>query len=260
VSARALWVSLVVAARRSAADRGGLAFSAGFEAMVVIVLGALWQAATAAHGGQVAGYSAVALGWYVAMAESAAVPIDVRLIEHVGTDIADGTITAERLRPVAVLGVRVATEVGRALPRLAACVVVGGAVTLLLRGAPPDAPALALAAPALVLAIAVNVVAQHAVAAAAFWVRDARSAWFLYTKLVFILGGLLIPLEALPHGLEVTAKALPIMAVAYVPARLASGHREPLLLLEQVAWLVVCGALAALAFAAGERRLRTVGG
>jgi ABC-2 type transport system permease protein len=98
------------------------------------------------------------------------------------------------------------------------------------------------------------------VAAIAFWVRDAGSAWFLYSKFVFVLGGMLIPLELLPHGLEVTAKALPIMAVAYVPARLASGHREPLLLLVQLAWLVAGVALASWAFAAGERRLRRVGG
>jgi ABC-2 type transport system permease protein len=257
---RPLRISASTAARRSAADRGGLAFTAGFDAMVVVVLAALWETATAAQGGEVAGYSAVALGWYVAMAEAAVVALDIRLIENIGRDIADGSITAERLRPVSVLAVRVATELGRALPRLAVCVVVGGGLALALRGAPPDGAALALAAPALVLAVAVNLVIQHAVAAAAFWVRNAGAGWFLYHKLVFVLGGMLIPLEVLPHGLEITAKVLPIMAVAYVPARLAAGHREPALLLVQAGWLVVCTALAAVVFTAGERRLRTVGG
>jgi ABC-2 type transport system permease protein len=259
-AARPLLVTAAVSARRSAADRGGLAFTAGFHAMVTVVLGTLWHAATVARGGPIAGYSATALGWYVATSEAAFVALNIRLIEEVGRDIGDGTVTAERLRPAPLLAVRVAAEAGGTLPRLAVCAVVGAGLSLTLRGAPPDGWALLLAAPALVLAVVVNLVVQHAVAGIAFWVRDARSTWFLYSKLVFVLGGLLIPLEALPHGLSVTAKALPIMAVAYVPARLASGHVEPVLLLVQLGWLVAMGAVAIAVFAAGERHLRRAGG
>jgi hypothetical protein len=48
--------------------------------------------------------------------------------------------------------------------------------------------------------------------------------------------------------------------MAYVPGRLASGHVEPALLAGQLAWAVVLVGVAALAFAAGERRLQAVGG
>jgi ABC-type uncharacterized transport system permease subunit len=48
--------------------------------------------------------------------------------------------------------------------------------------------------------------------------------------------------------------------MAYVPARLASGHVEPRLLGEQLAWLAVLAVVAAAAFRAGERRLQVVGG
>jgi hypothetical protein len=48
--------------------------------------------------------------------------------------------------------------------------------------------------------------------------------------------------------------------MAYVPARLASGHVEPWLLLEQLAWLAVLAAAAVAMFDAGERRLQVVGG
>ena len=50
------------------------------------------------------------------------------------------------------------------------------------------------------------------------------------------------------------------MAMAYVPARLASGHVEPQLLAVQLGWLVVLIAVAHTVFAAGERRLQVVGG
>ena len=62
-------------------------------------------------------------------------------------------------------------------------------------------------------------VALWALAASAFWLRNAGSAWFLYQKLVFVLGGMLIPLEVFPSGLETVCRYLPFQAMAYAPAR-----------------------------------------
>jgi ABC-2 type transport system permease protein len=260
MSPRAFRVTMATAARRSAADRGQLALALGFYLVVVTVLSALWRAAAEAGGGEVAGYSAVALTWYIAASEAATVALNVRLIEIVGDDIASGAVATELLRPASVLGVRVASAIGYALPRLGACAAVGVAVSLVTAGAPPSGAGLALAVPALVLGVACNLAAQHAFAAAAFWIRDARSTWFLYQKFVFILGGMLLPLEVLPDWLSRVAVALPFAAMAYTPARLASGHVEPHLLLVQLGWLGVLSLLAAGAFAAGERRLQVVGG
>jgi ABC-2 type transport system permease protein len=253
-------VSARTAAQRVLAERGGMGVSIGFYLIVVAVLAGLWRAAAHANGGAIAGYSAVALTWYIATSESVTVALNIRLISDVGEDIASGAIAVELLRPVSVLGVRVVSEVGRALPRLGALVVAGAVLATATAGGPPRPAALALAVPSVVLAIACNVVAQHAFAAAAFWLRDAGSAWFLYQKLVFVLGGMLIPLEALPSWLRGVAAVLPFRAMAYIPARLASGHVEPLLLVEQVAWLGVLCVVATAVFGAGERRLQVVGG
>jgi ABC-2 type transport system permease protein len=77
---------------------------------------------------------------------------------------------------------------------------------------------------------------------------------------VFVLGGMLLPLEVFPGWLESITRLLPFRAMAYAPARLASGHLEPGLLLEQVGWLAVLTVVAIAAFGAGERRLQVVGG
>ncbi len=258
MSLHAAWVTFVVALRKGAAERSALAFTAGFYVIVVGVLGSLWR--TAAGPGEIAGYTAVALTWYVATSEAATVSINARLIEEIGGDISSGAVAVELLRPASVLAVRVVTELGRSLPRLLACVAGGVVVASVSAGAPPSWPALLLAVPALVLAVACNLVAMHAFAGMGFWLRDTRSAWFLYQKFVFLLGGMLIPLEVLPAALEPVARALPFAAMAYAPARLASGHVEPAWLAVQAVWLVVLWALAARVFGAGERRLQAVGG
>jgi ABC-2 type transport system permease protein len=261
VSARAFLVTLGTAARRSLADRGGLAMAVGFYMIVITVLSALWRAAAeAGDGGTVAGYSAVALSWYIATSEAATVALNIRLIELIGDDIASGAVATELLRPASVLGVRMASAIGNALPRLAACAGLGVVLSLVGAGAPPSIAGLLLAVPALVLGVACNLAAQHAFAAAAFWIRDARSTWFLYQKFVFILGGMLLPLEVLPEWLHRVAIVLPFATMAYVPARFASGHLDLELLLLQVGWLAGLSLLALAAFTAGERRLQVVGG
>jgi ABC-2 type transport system permease protein len=256
------WFAVTVrtAARRALADRGALAVAIGFYAIVTVVVGSLWRAAAAANGGAVAGYTGAELTWYVAAAEAATVALNVRMIEEIGDDIASGAVATELLRPAPVVGVRMAAAIGRALPRLAVCCAAGVVVSVAIVGAPPSTAGLALAVPALVLGITCNLLAQHAFAAIAFWLRDAKSGWFLYQKLVFILGGMLLPLQVLPAGLHAVAAALPFAAMAYVPGRLASGHVEPELLLVQLGWLALLAVVAGAAFGAGERRLQVVGG
>lgn len=249
-----------VAARRFVADRGGMVVPLGFYCIVVLVIAGIWRHAAAANGGVVAGYTGDDLTWYLATTEAAMLAVSMRLIAEIGTDISSGAVAVELLRPASVLGVRLTAEVGRSWTRLVALMSMGLVIALVAGGAPPSGAGLLLAVPSLFLASLCNLALQHAVAATAFWVRDAGSAWFLYTKLVFIFGGMLIPLEALPGGVERAASLLPFRSMAYAPARLASGHVEPWLLLEQVLWCAVCVLAARAAFGAGERRLQVVGG
>jgi len=255
MNARTAAVTLSVAARKGLAERGGLYFTAGFYMIVAWALGSVWRMAATANGGEVAGYTAVALTWYIATSEASVVSLNARLIEDLGIAIGDGSIGVELLRPASVLGLRVVTELGRALPRLGACLAGGVFVALVTGGAPPSLPALALVPFALLLGVTCNLLAMHAFAGAGFWLRDTRSAWFLYQKFVFLLGGMLLPVQVLPDAMERLALSLPFVAMAYAPARLASGHFEPWLLLLQAGWLAVLWLVATRVFAAGERRL-----
>ena len=257
---RALRVSAGMAARRTMLQPGGLVVTVFFYLSVVSVLSALWRTATQANSGAVAGYSAVALTWYVATSEAATVTLNTRLIEEAGADIASGSVAVELLRPVSLLWLRVATQIGGALPRIAVCAVLGIAFSWWMGGPPLHGWALLLAAPSLLLAITCNLVAQHAFAGVSFWIRDARSTWFLYQKLVFIIGGMLLPLQVLPPAMTRVALWLPFMAMAYAPSRLASGWFEPHLIVVQLGWLAALSSVAIAVFARGERRLQVVGG
>ena len=257
---RLVRTAMATAARRNMSDRGGILVNVVFYVVVASVLSALWRAAAEANGGEIVGYSLVAVTWYALTAEAATVSLNMRTIELICDDIADGAIASELLRPASVLGVRISMAVGAALPRLALCCATAVVLGLVIGGPPPSAAGAALAIPALVLALSCNHVAQHAVASAAFWMRDVRAIWFLYQKLVFVLGGMVLPLQVLPDSLERVTMALPFMAMAYVPSRLAAGFVEPELIGLQLFWLGMLLVAARAAFGAGERRLQVVGG
>ncbi len=257
---RALRMAITTAFQRALVDRGSLLTTFVFYVLVTVVLTRLWQGAAEARGGFVVGYSALALTWYAATTEASTISLNTRAIEDIGEDVASGAIASELLRPISVLGLRVAAMFGRALVGLGICIALGTAIAWVLSGPPPSTLGAVLAVPSLALGLLCNILAMHAFAAASFWSREVRSAWFIYQKLVFLLGGMLLPIEVLPSALQVLAKSLPFLAMSYVPGRLAAGYVEPHLLLVQVFWIVVMGTIATVVFAAGERRLQVVGG
>jgi viologen exporter family transport system permease protein len=256
----ALFAGFKQGARSAAGDPSDLVGKSLFLVFILTVMAGLWRTALAAHGGMLSGYDLSSMGWYVFGAQAAVMIVPIRLIETLGDEIGDGTITVAMLRPVSVLGMRLALEAGAALVRLAALLPVCGAATWLLFGPPPNFAALPLAVVAIIAAGWLNLAAQHLFGAMAFWLRDAKAAWFLYQKIVFLPGGMLIPLELLPRGLASVCRWLPFAAMAYVPGRITSGDADYAALLEQGGWLLAVLTCTAAVYELGQRRLETVGG
>ncbi len=259
-SARPYTAAFVSGARSALREPSDLVVRVGFYLVVLVVLASLWHAVFDSQRATIAGYDFHSIIWYLAAAEGAVIAIAPRLIEDIGFDIGDGSISVEMLRPASVVGLRLAIGLGESLVRLGFALVTGAVFILIVAGPPPSLVGLLLALPAAVLGVACNLALQHALAGAAFWLDDAKSTWFLYQKLVFLLGGMLLPLEFYPGWLTHAALFMPFMTAAYAPARLAGGHIELWLPAVQVAWLGVLLAASFGVFRAGERRMQAVGG
>jgi ABC-2 type transport system permease protein len=247
-------------ARRGLGTPDELVVRVVFYAIILVVFAALWRSALAANGGDLGGYDFHALFWYVAGAEAAVVATKPRMIEEIGDEIGSGQVATALLRPVSYVGFRLSVELGEALLRLLAMLAVAAVLGVALAGLPPSASGVAAFLPTAVLAVACNLAAQHAFAGWAFWLQDAKAGWFLYQKLIFLLGGMLLPLELLPGWMADVARALPFAAMAYAPARAMAGHPSPGLVALQLGWLALLLGAALAVFAAGERRLTVVGG
>ncbi len=233
-----------------------LVFNTAMYLLVTLALTGLWKAAIESSGGEMVGYGPVAIIWYIATTEVAIMSLPPRIIEYESDTFTSGDIEVELLRPVDLFSFRVAQWMGHAAPKVVCSMVVGVAWALWFGGLPTSRTALLLAAPALGIAIFNNVVTQVGIASLSFWIRDVRGLWFIHQKLVFVLGGMLLPLEILPGGVEAVAKVLPFMSMAYVPGRLAAGFFEPELLLWQLGWSVVLVVVAVRVFDRGLDRIR----
>ena len=94
-----------------------------------------------------------------------------------------------------------------------------------------------------------------AIGLSAFWIVDTSPVYWIWQKLAFVLGGLLLPLELYPDWLRAAARLSPFPAMLWGPGRMAFGFAPGaalVTLLELLAW----GALVALLLAWLARRAR----
>jgi ABC-2 type transport system permease protein len=86
---------------------------------------------------------------------------------------------------------------------------------------------------------------------------------WIYQKLAFIFGGMLIPLDFYPSWLQALAKALPFSSITYGPARLFVTPTMELfiqVMALQILWIVILTLLLTFAYRRGVAYLTVNGG
>lgn len=115
----------------------------------------------------------------------------------------------------------------------------------------------------LILGCTINFFIYMALALTSFWLEENTPFFWIYSKLIFTLGGMLMPIELFPVWLQRIASYLPFAYVTYVPARLTvdfsfdNFYRQfPI----QVVYLIVFFALSMALYRRGARNLNVNGG
>jgi ABC-2 type transport system permease protein len=115
----------------------------------------------------------------------------------------------------------------------------------------------------LLLGCTINFFIYLILALTSFWFEENSAFFWIYSKLVFTLGGMLVPLELFPKWLQGISHYLPFAYVTYVPARLAVdfsfisfGKQASI----QLLYLVVFFALAMILYRKGAKNLNVNGG
>jgi len=108
-----------------------------------------------------------------------------------------------------------------------------------------------------VIATILALLCQLQLGYAAAWVGTPAPLFWIWQKLLFVLGGMLIPLTLYPEPMRSVARASPFAAMLFVPGSLAldAGAAVVPLVAEQLLWLAGLALLVVLVDRAALARL-----
>jgi ABC-2 type transport system permease protein len=240
-----------------------IATRSGMILIFMLVFFQLWHVTYSASGLQVLnGLTLRDTMWYLLLAETIELGRP-RLARSISQQVKDGSIAYLLNKPYDFLLYQLSIGLGESLPRMGLLFVLGGALVWTMAGAPPNLQNWPLAFVSLAGAWLLHFCVNGLIGLAAFVAEEVAPFEWIYQKLVFILGGMLIPLDFYPTSLQKLAKSLPFAYMMYGPARLFVRSDIQLfiqILTGQVLWLFLLGGLLALVFSRGMRRLAINGG
>ena len=223
----------------------------------------LWRATYSAMGGGViAGLTLEQTLWYLLMTEAIYMS-KPRMARTISDAVKDGSVAYLLNKPFNFLLYQFSIGLADSLSRFGFNLLTGGVLVWLLVSAPPPAAGWPFVLVAVLLAWMIDFCIQALIGLAAFVSEDVAAYEWIYSKLVFILGGMLIPIDFFPDWLQKLSQALPFAYSMYGPARLfvePGLERFGVLIAAQAAWLAVLGLLAAFVYQRGMQRLAVNGG
>jgi len=204
-----------VAANHARRARGELYGRVVFFAVILGVFSSLWRAV--AEAGMPVAADPNALVWYLAATEwvvLSAPPIHIGIQEA----IRRGDVVCQLSRPVSFVGAAFAEGLGLMAVRAPALAVTACVCAFVFTGWMPPLGLLACTVPFGLAAAALITALNLWVGLMAFWLEDVSPVYWLSQKLLFVLGGLMLPLELYPDFIRRAAAFTPFPSVLAGPA------------------------------------------
>ena len=201
--------------------------------------------------------------WYIAITEWVTIA-QPRLFLEIERDVRSGELAYQLMRPTSYLLSKLCEAWAELIVSLFVLGMGGFAFAYLLSGGLPNAPAaLVWALPLGLLAGLLHTLCSALIGITAFWLVDCAPLAWIFQKLVFVLGGLLVPLALYPEWLRQIALSTPFSALVHGPGQSALGasDQQALAVVGQLAlWIVVVSALLAVLYRRAQRAVDLHGG
>ena len=200
--------------------------------------------------------------WYLMIAETIVLS-KPRLAHTIAESVKDGSIAYLLNKPYNFLLYHFSVAFGDGTLRLVFNAIIGGAMVWLMVGPPPDMIGVPFVLVAIAFAWLLDCAFTALVGLTAFITEDVAAFDWIYSKLVLILGGTLIPLDFFPAWLREIVTALPFAYTVYAPARFFVAPdlaRFAMLIAGQLVWLAILALILLFVFQRGVTRLTINGG
>lgn len=167
----------------------------------------LWRTIYSKGDGVIEGFNLNMMIWYLVLTEIITLST-TDYYQEVSSDIKTGNVAYLLNKPYHYVTYCFANNMGKVLFRMAINCLVGIGIGLLFVGklVTFELYMVPFVFVALVLGTIINYFINFALAMTAFWVEENIAFRWIYQKLVFTLGGMLLPLDLFPKGLEQVSK------------------------------------------------------
>ncbi len=214
--------------------------------------------------GSIDGYSFKQMIWYFCTTEIIAMSMGGGIFYQMGQDIKSGSVAYQLGRPYSYLWYQFSNNMGSVSVRLSMFIVIAGILGTLLAGAPgfASAESILFFAIALILALLVQFFIMVSIGLSAFFVEENRPFFFIYQKLILILGTFL-PIEFFPDWMSNILKFMPFSLVTWGPAKMFvdfSYEHAAFTLSALTFWAIASISLAFLIFRKGVSKIHVHGG
>jgi len=223
----------------------------------------LWKVTFSAAGAEViGGLTLKDMLWYLMLAETIELGRPP-LARTISENVKDGSIAYLLNKPYDFMLYQFSTAMGETIFRAVFNALFGGIIVWFLVGAPAHPTGIIIALPAILGAWVLHFCVHAMIGLLAFVAEDVSAFTWIYQKLAFIFGGMLIPLDLYPQWLQVIARALPFSSTIYGPARLFVTPSLELfinVMVLQIFWIVVLTFILTVVYRRGLSQLTVNGG
>jgi ABC-2 type transport system permease protein len=209
------------------AARSELAYSAAniarviFMTTVLYVFMKLWQVVYAGAGvDRLGGLTQAQMLWYLVATESVIMSMP-RLWYEVDQDVRTGALAVQLIRPLSYIAAHFGRSTGERVVRFVTNLAIGIVVALLLVGPIAfSAGGLLMFVLVLPMAFIIDFFGAMLVGLCAFWLESTQGIALIYSRLMMLLGGLLLPIEVYPESVQPILRVLPFAAILHAPGRM----------------------------------------
>jgi len=215
-----------IAAAQARRERGELYGRVAFFAVILGVFSSLWRAV--AEAGMPMPADPKSLVWYLAATEwilLSAPPVHIEIQEA----IRRGDVECRLSRPVSFVVAELAAGLGLVAVRTPLLGLTAFSCAWVFTGWTPPLSTIATVVPFGLVATALITALQLGIGLLAFWLQDVSPVYWVWQKLMFVLGGLMLPIGLYPEFIQRVAAFTPFPILLAGPASfvLQNGSARP---------------------------------
>jgi ABC-2 type transport system permease protein len=233
-----------------------------FFVVILFIFFSLWRVVYATREA-LAGFTMVQALWYLTVTETVELSKS-RIFLPISYEVKDGTIAYTLGRPYSYVAFWISRAMGENVVKIAPMLATGAATAMLLVGPLPGyLRALPFGLVAMVLGMLLGTLWQVWIGLLAFWFEEVSPFYWILQKMIFIVGGLFIPIDFYPDWLQRFAVYSPFAFSAYWPATTMvafTPERFLTTVVGQLAYAALLTLAIAATFVAAARRVHVQGG